>query len=135
MKKVISLLLSVIMCFTLSVPASAKTGSSGTAQPYYDKASTATSKLTVSGTVATCKSSCDGKSNVVKIVAMQTLEKDGRIYDNTAWLTTVNSSTLTMSNTKSGLVSGKYRLKTVFTLTDTYGMTETFTVYSDEKTV
>ncbi len=40
-----------------------------------------------------------------------------------------------MSNTKTGLKSGKYRLKTIFTLTDKYGKTETITVYSDERSV
>lgn len=39
------------------------------------------------------------------------------------------------SNTKYELESGNYRLKTVFTLTDKQGKTETITVYSDEKTV
>lgn len=36
---------------------------------------------------------------------------------------------------KQHLSSGKYRLKTVFTLTDKNGKTETITVYSDEKSV
>lgn len=40
-----------------------------------------------------------------------------------------------MSNTKSGLDSGTYRLRTDFTVTSTSGSTETITVYSAEKTV
>ncbi len=55
--------------------------------------------------------------------------------NNTTWTKTVHSNMLTMSNTKSGLSGGKYRLRTVFTLTDKYGESETITVYSDEKNV
>jgi len=40
-----------------------------------------------------------------------------------------------LSNSKSGLESGKYRLKSVFTLTDKNGKSETITIYSDEKSV
>ncbi len=47
----------------------------------------------------------------------------------------VYSNTLTMSNTKTGLSGGKYRLKTEFTLTDKNGETENIIVYSDEKSV
>lgn len=140
MKKVISIMLSLLLCFSFSVPASAMTASIGIVQPYYEIANNAQSKLIISGTTATCKSTADGKPDVTKIVAVQTLEKQGFLwfwdtYDNTTWTKTVNSNTLTMSNTKSGLDSGNYRLKTVFTLTDKQGKTETITVYSDEKTV
>lgn len=136
MKKAIMPVLYIIMCFALSVTASAKAVLPGTAQPYYDKASEATSVLTMNGTTATCTSTCMGYSDVVQIVAVQTLEKQGAwwswsTYNNTTWTKTVYKSTLTMSNTKSGLESGTYRLKTVFTLTDKNGKSETITVYSD----
>jgi len=77
---------------------------------------------------------------VVKIVAEQYLQKQGFLwiwttYDGAEWIKTVYSNTLAMSNTKTGLSSGKYRLKTIFTLTDEQGETETITVYSDEKRV
>ena len=77
---------------------------------------------------------------MTKIVAEQTLQKQGFLwtwgtYDGTEWTKTVYSNTLAMSNTKSSLSSGKYRLKTVFTLTDKDGKTEKITVYSDEKSV
>ncbi len=77
---------------------------------------------------------------MVKITAVQTLERQGFLwirstYDNTTWTKTVYSNMLTMSNTKTGLSGGKYRLKTTFTLTDKNGETENITVYSDEKSV
>lgn len=140
MKKVISIMLSLLLCFSFSVPASAITISGSTAQPYYEKAREVSSTLSISGTTAVCESTCKGDPDVTKIVAVQTLEKQGFLwfwdtYDNTTWTKTVYSNNLTMSNTKYGLDSGNYRLKTVFTLTDKQGKTETITVYSDEASV
>lgn len=140
MKKLISIMLSLLLCFSFSVTASAMTVSFDTVRPYYEEANDVKSELTINGTTATCKSTADGKPDVTKIVAVQTLEKQGFLwfwdtYDNTTWTKTVYSNNLTMSNTKYGLDSGNYHLKTVFTLTDKHGKTETITVYSDEKKV
>ena len=52
-----------------------------------------------------------------------------------AWEKTVNGSSIGPAYTKSGLESGKYRVKSVFTLTNKQGKTETITVYSDERSV
>ena len=140
MKKVIAIMFALLLNFSFSVPVSAMTTSIDIVQPYYEITNDAQSKLIISGTTATCKSTANGKPDVTKIVAVQTLEKQGFLwfwdtYDDTAWTTTANSKMLTMSNTKSGLESGNYRLKTVFTLTDKQGKTETITVYSDEKAI
>lgn len=140
MKKVISVLMCLLLCFTFSVTASAETIPTKTAQPYYEMAFIAESKLSINGTTAICESILRGDPNLIKIVAVQTLEKQGFLwiwdtYDDTEWTNTVYTNTLTMSNTKNGLSSGKYRLKTVFTLTDKLGNTENITVYSDEKKV
>lgn len=136
MKKVISIMAALLICFSFSVPTSAVTVSFSAVQPFYEIANDAQSKLTVSGTTATCESTVFGDSDVTKIVAVQTLEKQDFLwfwgtYDNTTWTKTVYSNYLTMSNTKTGLESGNYRLKTVFTLTDSQGKSETITVYSD----
>lgn len=140
MKKVISVLMCLLLCFSFPVTSSAETVSHNVLLPYYEKASEAKSELIINGTTATCKSTLRGDPDVTKIVAVQTLEKQGFLwswgtYDDTEWTKTVYSNTLTMSNTKTGLSGGKYRLKTVFTLTDKQNKTETITVYSDEKTV
>lgn len=140
MKKVLTLILTLLLCFMFSATASAKTASSYVVQPYYEKAQEAKSILNINGTDAICESSLAGDPDVIKIVAVQTLEKQGFLwiwgtYDDTTWTKTVYTNTLTMSNTKSTLPSGKYRLKTVFTLTDKDGKIETITVYSDEKSV
>ncbi len=140
MKKVFSVLAVLLLCFSVPVTASASTVTFGLVQPYYEKASDATSELYISGTTATCESRVKGDSDVVEITAVQYLEKQGFLwiwgtYDDTTWTKTVYSNALTMSNTKTGLSGGKYRLKTVFTLTDKYGESETITVDSDVKKV
>ena len=140
MKKVLSVLAVLLLCFSLPVKASANSIPIGVVQPYYEIANEAKTRLSINGTTATCESSVKGYSDVVEITAVQTLEKQGFLwiwstYDNTTWSKTVNSSILAMSNTKTGLSSGKYRLKTVFTLTDEQGKTETITVYSDERSI
>ena len=47
----------------------------------------------------------------------------------------VNTNTIRLSNSKSSLTSGTYRLKSVFTLTNSIGKTENITIYSSEKRV
>ncbi len=140
MKKVVSVLAILLLCFSVPVTASASVVPVGVVQPYYEKADMAISELIINGTTATCRSLVKGYPDVVEITAVQYLEKQGFLwiwgtYDNTMWSKTVNSKTLTMSNTKTGLPNGKYRLRTVFTLTDKYGESETITVESDEKKV
>ena len=140
MKKVFSVLAILLLCFSTSVKASASTIQSVAVQPYYEKANDVKSELFINGTTATCRSSVQGNSDVVKITAEQYLQKQGFLwiwntYDGAEWTKTVYSNTLVVSNTKTGLSSGKYRLKTVFTLTDKNGEAETITVYSDEMSV
>ena len=132
--------MSLMMCFSLSVTANARIAPPSLVQPYYEKAVETISELSINGTTAVCTSYIKGNSEVVKISAEQYFQKQGFLwiwstYDGAEWTKTVYTNVLSMSNTKSGLTSGKYRLKTIFTLTDKQGKTETITVYSDEKTV
>ncbi len=140
MKKIISLLMSLMMCLSLSATVSAQAIPVNFIQPYYELAMDAKSYLDISGTTATCISQTDGMSGVVKIVIDQYLQKQGFLwiwstYDGAEWSETKYLDSHAIINTKSGLTSGKYRLKSIFTLTDKNGDTETFTVYSDEVTV
>ncbi len=80
MKKVLSLMLTLLLCFTFSATASAKTTSSYVVQPYYEKAQEAKSILNINGTDAICESSLAGDPDVIKIVAVQTLEKQGFLW-------------------------------------------------------
>ncbi|MCM1062204.1 MAG: hypothetical protein NC452_18220 [Eubacterium sp.] len=108
--------------------------------PLYDIAANASSELTVTGTKAECVSKAFG-DNTAKISVEQTLQKYSGWFwiwddvDGASWTRTENSSSIRLSNTKSGLTSGTYRVKSVFTLTDKNGKTETITVYSDEAAV
>ncbi|MCM1299498.1 MAG: hypothetical protein NC203_01705 [Firmicutes bacterium] len=108
--------------------------------PLYDVAEVAYSRLNIVGTKAECQSEAKGK-DVVKIVVEQTLQKYSGWFwawddvSGAAWTKTVNDSSISLSNTKSGLSSGTYRVKSVFTLTDISGKTETVTVYSGEKKI
>ena len=129
------------MCF--SVSASAVTTNafvdSGIA-PVYEIAYNPYSDLSISGQTAYCSSVSDS-TNAVKITVQQTLQKySGLLWvwndvDGAKWSSSVNRNSITVYNSKSGLSSGKYRLKSVFTLTSSNGETETITVYSEEKTV
>ena len=98
------------------------------------------SLLSISGSTATCTSSAVA-TTAQTITATQTLEKYSGwfwIWDEVSgatWDKTNNLTSLTMQNKKSGLSSGKYRLKTVFTVTSTSGQTETITVYSRDESV
>lgn len=108
----------------------------------YEIAKDAYSELDIFGTEAVCRSSADG-DNTSKITIEQSLEKRGGWFifqswdsvDGAFWTETVNDSSIYLSNTKSGLDSGTYRVKSVFKLTDKNGKTETITVYSDERSV
>lgn len=108
--------------------------------PLYDVAENAYSRLNIVGTKAECQSETKGK-DVVKIAVEQTLQKYSGWFwawddvSGAAWTKTVNDSSISLSNTKSGLSSGTYRVKSVFTLTDSSGKTETVTVYSGEKKI
>ena len=105
--------------------------------PCYEIATSASSTLSISGTTATCISRCNGVSTV-SITAVQTLQKQGLLWiwsavDGAEWTETVSLGSIGMSNTKTNLSSGTYRLKSVFTLTNSSGETETITVYSTEE--
>lgn len=142
MKKMLfSVMIAVVLSSSAMQPLTyAKTiSAAGFVEPYYDIQVWTDTDLKIQNRTATCYSSVSA-DNVVKITAEQTLQIQGFLwswstYDNTTWTKTVNSGTLSMSNTKSGLEDGKYRLKTVFTLTDKDGKTKTITVYSSEEDV
>lgn len=136
MRKAIIFVLSLVLCLAFSMPVSAVNTAYGMVQPYYEKADDVKSELFINGTTATCTSTVIGDSDVIKIVIVQTLEKQGFLwswstYDNTTWTETVYSSSYVMSNKKHEIESGNYRLKTFVTLTDKNGKSETITVYSD----
>jgi hypothetical protein len=141
-KKIILALLASAMMFTALAPHTIAAETSyvnGSVVPMYENDCDLTSILAIVGAKATCRSTAAGNT-LKSITATQTIEKHWGLWiwnevDGASWSKTVKSSNLSMSNTKSGLDSGTYRLRTDFTVTSTSGSTETITVYSQEKTI
>lgn len=82
------------------------------AQPLYAYTKSVRSNLSISGTTATCTSTVNGAANVTKIVATQYLQKKVLWWwtEVDHWPKTVNGNYLSMTNTKTGLDSGTYRV-------------------------
>lgn len=142
-RKILAILIgAMVFCTSLTASAYAETTSLSVdigVSPLYEIAKIATSNLNISGTTAYCTSSASG-TDAVSITVEQTLQKQGFLWSwsgvkDASWEKNVNLNTISFSNTKSDLESGKYRLKSVFKLTDKNGKTEKITVYSAEKTV
>lgn len=133
MKKIVSILLifSVIIALCLNVSAAS----------VYDVGSfTKTSYLSITNGQATCKSSySESNGNTASVKITQSLEKHSFLWfwDTVGgeWTTNSKKSSVSFTNYESGLASGTYRVKSVFTVTTTSGQTETVTVYSAEKTI
>jgi len=143
-KKSFVLMLSAFMMFScVSIPASAATTtyiSNEEIAPAYEYAVSVDSMLNISSGTATCTSSCISSSDVVQITVEHTLQKFWGLWiwndvDGASWSTTEYGSSIYLTSSKSGLSDGKYRVKSVFTLTSSGGKTETITVYSAEKTI
>ena len=144
LKKILSVLMvTVCLCTCLCFTAYAEENNlyiSDEIVPAYEIAQNPSSVLTIRGTSATCESSAKG-DDCVSITVTHTLQKYSGwfwIWDNVENTTnekTVNTNTIMLSTTKSGLESGTYRLESTFTLTSSSGNVETITIYSTEKKV
>lgn len=114
-------MLAVTASSVSALPAGAAPENAGNVpvSPQYTYASYATSDLSISGSTATCTSEGQGKSNVARVNATQYLEKKNLLGKYTisvnSWFKQTNSNYLYMRNTESGLGSGTYRVRTVFT--------------------
>ena len=144
LKKSFALLLSAFMMFSCtSIPASAETTTyalnEGVA-PAYEYANSVENILNITSNSAECTSSCVSSSDVVQITVEQTLQKFWGLWvwndvDGASWTATEHGSSICLMSNKSGLTSGTYRVKSVFTLTSSSGKSETITIYSEEKTI
>lgn len=137
--------LGVLLCFfctSLSTAAYADT-----AAPYsdygvstlYEIADSPYSKLSIENGTATCTSFTSG-TNVAHISVTHTLQKYWGLWiwndvKDASWSKNINGSSIRLTSTKSGLDGGTYRLKSVFTLTDKNGKSETVTIYSSEQVI
>ncbi len=143
LKKLIASL-GVLLCLGTNIGAAAYAETTmpfvdGGVSLMYEIAINPKSYLSIEGDTANCISSVDG-ADTASITVTQTLQKYWGLWiwtdvKDAEWSDQVNDSSIRLSNSKSGLDSGKYRLKSVFTLTDNNGKSETITIKSDEKTV
>lgn len=137
------ILSALLMFSTVNVSASAETiapfSNEGIA-PAYEYANSVENILYISSNTAECTSVCTSSSDVVSVSVEQTLQKFWGLWvwdnvDGASWTKSKSGSSISLVNTKSGLSSGTYRVKSVFTLTSISGETETITIYSEEKTI
>ncbi len=144
MKKLIALLISAIMLFAVPVTAfaepTAAAYSVNSIMPFYENNLYTSELFEISGSTADCISKMNGDSDIVKIVVEQKIQKKGVLWiwggvSGASWSKTFYGHSARLANTKSGLSSGKYRLKTVYSVTNANGKTETITTYSDSKQV
>ena len=143
-RKILAAFVSVVtICSVISVPTFAAQETqivTDLVSPAYEYAMSTKSYLTITSSTADCKSLCNGMAGVTQITVEHTLEKHWGLWiwnevDGASWTKTVYSDTIRLSNTKSGLDIGTYRLKSVFTLKSSSGEPEIITIYSDEETV
>lgn len=136
MRKIIAVLLCAAMCFSLF----AVTISASEVSSRYISSASKNSVLRISGTKAECTSNYSEMVTLKSINVVQTLEKHAYFWTwdtvGGPWTKTAyNTTALSLTNSKTGLTSGTYRVKSVFTVITADGQTETVTVYSSEKTI
>lgn len=141
-KKIASLGVAFLLCFNFSAVSYADTviqfENSGISLEY-EIANSCTSNLEIVNGTAQCTSIAKG-TDAVSITVTQTLQKYWGLWiwddvDGATWTETTDISSVCLYNTKSGLKSGTYRVKSTFVLTDENGKSETITIYSNEQKV
>lgn len=140
MKKLLSLVTAITMLFSTGILANAEEYDSfideGPIIEEYSYTHTISSGLAISNKTAYCSSSVVGYyGTTTKIIVTQTLQKKaGASWTGTStWTKTFNSWYANYDNTKSSLIGGTYRLKTVAKVYKGSNY-ETITVYSYERT-
>lgn len=105
----------------------------------YEIAGNPTSTLSISNKTAYCTSWTDG-TDAVSITVTQTLQKYWGLWiwndvEGAEWIKTQHYNSIYLSTSIGNLDKGTYRVKSVFTLTDKNGKSETITIYSNEQKV
>lgn len=138
-KMIASLGAALLMCLNFSVVSYADTVipfENDGISLMYEIANKCTADLDIVNGTAHCTSIAKG-TDAVSITVTQTLERYWGLWiwedvDGATWTKTVDINYVCLYNTKSGLKSGKYRVKSTFELTDEDGKNETITIYSNE---
>ena len=134
MKKIISTVIVGIMLLVFGITVYAEV------MPFVLGSSTRESILMINGNTATCTSKYSASDDAVsEIIITQSLERHLYLWVwetvGGEWSTSSDGSSVSFTNTVSGLSSGTYRVKTVFDATGTNGEKESQTLYSAEKKV
>lgn len=133
-KKVLSVILCVVLCFTMQTVMFAKTvGGSAIISPMFVNVNSVSASLAFSGDTAYITGMVTGSSGVTKITANVMLQrKNGSTWENvTSWSSTTNSSTMIIS--KSATATKGYTYRARLDVTATAGNTsENITQYSKE---
>ena len=144
MKKIAVLMTLVLMLCALPLtafaaePAAPYAASNPPAAPNWNYTAHMTSSLHYNGTTMTCVSTVTAFDEVTSIKIEQTLQKQGLFwiwskYDKDPnWTTIVYDCGANIYNYKTVTESGRYRLKTVATVTNEDGKSEKITIYSEE---
>lgn len=142
LKKIFAVLMVAVIIVVFSVPCYANSENHDReVSPMYKLAISLWSNISISGTTAICESYANGFSTKVSnIKVVQTLQKHWLlgVYSDVpgaSWTRSVNSRSILISGAQTGLSSGTYRVKAVFTFTATDGTTETITIYSEPDTI
>ncbi len=143
-KIIASLAAGVLLCLNFSAVSYADTVTvtslaNDGVSPAYEIANSCTSNLTIQNGTAECTSIAKG-TDAVSITVAQTLQKYWGLWiwndvEGAEWTRTVDRNSICLTSSKSGLDNGKYRVKSVFTLTDKNGESETITIYSNQDNV
>ncbi len=141
-KMMVSLSVLICLCMNYGMTTYADTSTSNVDDGIslaYEIATTASSHLSIIDKTAYCVSRADG-IDTVSITVTQTLQKHRIwwIWDNVedaTWSEHVDDSSIYVSNSKSGLDDGTYRVESVFTLINKNGKSETITIHSNEQKI
>ena len=143
MKKIVSVLLSVIMIVSMFssnvVTAAAASGSdNGKVEPNYAAGEVWTSSLSFNGKTATCMSTIALASDERWISINQRLEKQNssgawEMVSGASWnvMSFTDSFYYIFTNTKTVTSSGKYRVKSTFVVESAKGVRDTIIDYSE----
>ncbi len=136
--------LGVLLCLCTNIKAVAYADTTAPCPDYgisvlYEIANSTDSMLSIEDGTAYCISSTTG-ANTVRITVTHTLQKYWGLWiwndvKDAKWTRTENRNSVRLSNSISGLDRGTYRLKSVFTLIDKNGKSETITIYSKEQII
>ena len=144
MKKIAVLMTLVLMLCVMPLtafaaePASPYAAPNPPATPNWKYTWDIVSYLAYEGTTMTCVSVITAFDEVTSIKVEQTLQKQGLFWvwakpdKDSEWTTIVYDFVADVYNYKTVTESGRYRLKTVVTVTNEDGKSEKITIYSEE---